>query len=236
MNVEQMGLIIKRDDGSEVVNYDNPSFPSYIYDGWIEPNCTWERVPHYHEDLEIVTIREGTMAYSVNGRTLMLHEGDTLIVNSNQIHYSMSVDDKIAKYVIFVVHPSILMSSVTVEMEAVRPIIDNQELPFMRFRYINTYTKDMYNLMIDLPDHRHNAFEITKRLFLMWELIMKKIEDYGPKPEDTVYDPRMVSFKTMLHFMNNNYKETITLEDIARAGNVSKSQCNYLFNQITYRI
>jgi hypothetical protein len=30
MNVEQMGLIIKRDDGSEVVNYDNPSFPSYI--------------------------------------------------------------------------------------------------------------------------------------------------------------------------------------------------------------
>ena len=90
MNVEQMGLIIKRDDGSEVVNYDNPSFPSYIYDGWIEPNCTWERVPHYHEDLEIVTVREGTMAYSVNGRTLVLREGDTIIVNSNQIHYSMS--------------------------------------------------------------------------------------------------------------------------------------------------
>ena len=111
MNVEQMGLIIKRDDGSEVVNYDNPSFPSYIYDGWVEPNCTWERVPHYHEDLEIVTVREGTMAYSVNGRTLVLREGDTIIVTSNQIHYSMSLDGQIAKYVIFVVHPSILMSS-----------------------------------------------------------------------------------------------------------------------------
>ncbi|MCR5047907.1 MAG: AraC family transcriptional regulator [Saccharofermentans sp.] len=231
MNVEQMGLIIKRDDGSEVVNYDNPSFPSYIYDGWIEPNCTWERVPHYHEDLEIVTVREGTMAYSVNGRTLVLREGDTIIVNSNQIHYSMSLDGQLAKYVIFVVHPSILMSSVTVEMEAIRPIIDNPDLPFMRFRYINTYTKDFYNLMIDLPDYRHNAFEVTKRLFLMWDLIMKKTEDYGPRPEDTNHDPRMMSFKTMLHFMNVNYKESITLEQIASVGNVSKSQCNNLFNQ-----
>ena len=231
MKPEMMGLIVKRDDGSEIVNYDNPAFPSYIYDGWVEPKCTWERVPHYHEDLEIVTVKEGTMAYSVNGRTLVLHEGDTLVVNSNQIHYSMTLDDKIAKYVIFVVHPSILMSSVTIEMEAIRPVIENQELPFIRFRYINTHTKDMYNLMIDLPDHRHNAFEVTKRLFLMWELIMKKIEDYGPRPEDTNYDPRMMSFKSMLHFMNNNYKETITLEQIADAGNVSKSLCNNLFNQ-----
>lgn len=228
---EHMGLIIKRDDGSEIVNYDNPSFPSYIYDGWIEPKCTWERVPHYHEDIEIVTVKEGYMAYSVNGKTLMLNEGDTLVVNSNQIHYSMCVDDKIAKYVIFIVHPSILMSSVTVEMEAIRPIIDNPELPYLRFRYINNFTKDMYDLMIDLPDYRHNAFEITKRLFLMWELFMKKISEYGQMTEETGYDPRMMSFKTMLHFMNNNYKASLTLEQIANTGNVSKSQCNNLFNQ-----
>ncbi len=228
---EHMGLIIKRDDGSEIVNYDNPSFPSYIYDGWIEPKCTWERVPHYHEDIEIVTVKEGYMAYSVNGKTLMLNEGDTLVVNSNQIHYSMCVDDKIAKYVIFIVHPSILMSSVTVEMEAIRPIIDNPELPYLRFRYINNFTKEMYDLMIDLPDYRHNAFEITKRLFLMWELFMKKISEYGQMTEEAGYDPRMMSFKTMLHFMNNNYKESLTLEQIANTGNVSKSQCNNLFNQ-----
>ena len=231
MKREVMGLIVKRDDGSEIVNYDNPDFPSYIYDGWIEPNCTWERVPHYHEDLEIVTIKEGSMAYSVNGHTIVLHKGDTIVVNSNQIHFSMSLDGQLAKYVIFVVHPSILMSSVTVEMESIRPIIDNADLPYMRFRYINNYTEDMYKLMIDLSDYKHNAFEVTKRLFLMWDIIMKKTEDYGPRPTDTNYDPRMMSFKTMLHFLNVNYKEAITLEDISSVGNVSKSQCNNLFNQ-----
>jgi len=89
----------------------------------------------------------------------------------------------------------------------------------------------MYDLMIDLPDYRHNAFEITKRLFLMWELFMKKIGEYGQLTEEAGYDPRMMSFKTMLHFMNNNYKEPLTLEQIANTGNVSKSQCNNLFNQ-----
>ncbi|MBQ2154934.1 MAG: hypothetical protein II438_00725, partial [Clostridiales bacterium] len=66
MKIEQMGLIVKRDDGSEIVNYDDPNFPSYIYDGWIAPKVTWEGVPHFHEDIEIMTVKEGRVAYFVN--------------------------------------------------------------------------------------------------------------------------------------------------------------------------
>ena len=54
MNHDVMGLIVKREDGSEIVNYDDASFPSYIIDGWVAPKVTWERVPHFHEDVEIV--------------------------------------------------------------------------------------------------------------------------------------------------------------------------------------
>ena len=83
MKREVMGLIVKREDGSEIVNYDDPSFPTYIYEGWVAQKVTWERVPHFHEDIEIVSVTSGKMAYSVNGKTLMLHEGDTIVVNSN---------------------------------------------------------------------------------------------------------------------------------------------------------
>ena len=95
MNRNLMGLIVKRDDGSEIINYDNPAFPSYIYDGWVAPKVTWERVPHFDEDIEIVSVKEGRMAYSVNGNTLLLNAGDTIVVNSNQIHYSMCIDDTV---------------------------------------------------------------------------------------------------------------------------------------------
>jgi len=225
-----MGLILKRDDGSEIVNYDDPNFPTYIYDGWIAPKVTWEGVPHFHEDIEIMTIKEGQLMYTVNGKQLLLREGDTIVINSNQIHYNSCVNGGIAKYVICVIHPSILVNSVAVEMQAVRPIIDNPDLPYLRFRYINEHTESIRNLILALPDVRHDPFAITKQFYLIWDIIRKQAETLG-KTEEVVSDPRMMSFKTMMHFIANNYQKQITLSDIAASGNISKSLCNTLFHQ-----
>ncbi len=230
MKIEQMGLIVKRDDGSEIVNYDDPNFPSYIYDGWIAPKVTWEGVPHFHEDIEIMTIKEGRLAYFVNGKELLLRAGDTIVVNSNQIHYNMTINGEIAKYVICVLHPSILANSVAVEMQAIRPIIDNQDLPYLRFRYINERTDSIRDLILGLPDIRHDPFAITKQFYQIWDIIRKQAETLGAT-EEVVSDPRMQSFKSMMHFISNNYSKQITLGDIAASGNVSKSLCNTLFHQ-----
>jgi AraC-like DNA-binding protein len=230
MNVEQMGLIIKRDDGSEIVNYDNPSFPSYIYDGWIAPKVTWEGVPHYHEDIEIMTVKEGKVAYFINGRELLLNAGDTIVVNSNQIHYNLCVGE-VAKYVIAIINPRILANSVAVEMQAIKPITDNPDIPYLRFRYINEYTEQIRNLVYDLPKIRHDPFAITMQFYQIWDIIRKQAEYLGATKEETVSDPRMQPFKTMMHFISNNYQEQITLGDIAASGNVSKSLCNTLFHQ-----
>lgn len=230
MKKEVMGLIVKRDDGSEIINYDDPNFPSYIYDGWIAPKVTWEGVPHYHEDIEIMTIKEGKVAYFVNGRELLLNAGDTIVVNSNQIHYNLCVGE-VAKYVIAIINPRILANSVAVEMKAIKPITDNPDIPYLRFRYINEYTEQMRSLIYDLPKVRHDPFAITMQFYHIWDIIRKQAEYLGATKEETMSDPRMQSFKTMMHFISNNYQEQITLGDIAASGNVSKSLCNTLFHQ-----
>ena len=230
MKKEMMGLIVKRDDGSEIVNYDDPNFPSYIYDGWIVPKATWEGVPHFHEDIEIMTVKEGKVMYVVNGRNVLLNEGDTIVVNSNQIHYSLTVDGGIAKYVIAVLHPGILANSVAVDMQAVKPITENSELSYLRFRYINEHTEDIRNLVLALPDMRHDAFAVTKQFYQIWDIVRKQAESLGAR-EEVVSDPRMQSFKAMMHYIANNYSSQITLADIAASGNISKSLCNTLFHQ-----
>ena len=230
MKKEMMGLIVKRDDGSEIVNYDDPNFPSYIYDGWIVPKATWEGVPHFHEDIEIMTVKEGKVMYVVNGRNVLLNEGDTIVVNSNQIHYSLTVDGGMAKYVIAVLHPGILANSVAVDMQAVKPITENSELSYLRFRYINEHTEDIRNLVLALPDMRHDAFAVTKQFYQIWDIVRKQAESLGAR-EEVVSDPRMQSFKAMMHYIANNYSSQITLADIAASGNISKSLCNTLFHQ-----
>ena len=44
MNRDVMGLIVKREDGSEIVNYDDPQFPSYIFEGWVKPKVSACRI------------------------------------------------------------------------------------------------------------------------------------------------------------------------------------------------
>ncbi len=231
MNRDIMGLIIKREDGSEIVNYDDPQFPSYIFEGWVKPKVTWERVPHFHEDIEMCTVTSGKMAYSVNGNTIMLEEGDTIFINSNQIHYSMAIEEQTARYVIFIAHPGILNSSVAVEMQALRPIIDNKDLPYLRFRDIDEMTDKMYSLMHSLLAIRHCPFEITKQFFQIWDLIIKRSEIIGILGPEEVSDSRMQTFKNMMHFISNNFQRTLTLEEIASSANISKSLCNLLFKQ-----
>ena len=233
MNKEVLGLIVKREDGSEEVNYDDPSFPSYIYDGWIKPNVTWERVPHFHEDVEIVTVKSGKMAYCVNGKVIRLYAGDTIFVNANQIHYSLSVDGETATYVIFVVNPSILNSSVAVEMKAVLPIISNPNLPYMRFRNINEHTRDVYRIITSLPDLRRDPFRITIRLFEFWEIILLQSTTFGILNEDMQADMHTRAFKSMMSYIQQQYHNPVTLEDISASGNVSISLCNRIFHKYT---
>ena len=229
MNRDAMGLIVKRDDGSEIVNYDNPAFPSYIYDGWGKPRVTWEKVPHFHEDIELIAVKEGNMSYSVNGREIRLDPGDTIMVNSNQIHFSIYPED--VRYVICVVHPSVLMSSVAVEMQYVRPIIENPDLPYLKFRGLNEYARDVFQLMLKMPDIRHDAFQITMHFFRLWEYIRKQASHYLPDAEEGTADPRMQLFKSMMNYISSSYTGNVSLAEIAASANISKSLCNSLFNQ-----
>jgi len=231
MNRDIMGLIVKREDGSEIVNYDDPQFPSYIFEGWVKPKVTWERVPHFHEDVEICTVTRGKMAYSVNGKTVMLEEGDTIFINSNQIHYSMAIENETCRYIIFIAHPGILNASVAVEMQAIRPIIDNKDLPYLRFRDIDEMTEEMARLMHTLLPIRHCAFEITKQFYQIWDLVIKRSEIIGALGPEEAPDARMQTFKNMMHFISDNYQRTLTLEEIAASANISKSLCNLLFRQ-----
>ena len=228
---EHMGLIVKRNDGSEQVNYDDPSFPSYIYDGWIKPNVTWEKVPHFHEDIEMISVKSGTMAYSVNGKLVMLHEGDTIFVNSNQIHYTMSIDGGIARYVIFIANPSILNASVAVETQALLPIIANPDISYISFRHPNEHTEALHELMMSLPDLRRDPFHITMQFYAIWEILLKTVKSWGMLSEETAPDIHMQSFKSMMYYIQKNYTESITLDDIALSGNVSKSLCNKIFHK-----
>ena len=171
------------------------------------------------------------MAYSVNGKQVLLNAGDTIFVNSNQIHYSIALDNTTATYVIFIVHPNILNSSVAVELQALQPVLSNQQLSYLRFRDVNENAQSIRKIMLTLPQIRRDPFQITKKLFEIWEIILTQSKNYGILDEEAQTDIHTRSFKAMMYYIQQNYKDAITLDNIAASGNISKSLCNKIFHK-----
>lgn len=232
---EWRGHIQKRRDGSEIVNYDNPDFPSYIYNGCIFPGASWERNIHFHDDIEMLAVKDSDMSYSVNGETIPLHPGDCLFVNSRQLHYSIATSDGDSHYIIFVFHPSILHTSAQLVTNYIEPVTCNMSLPYILFRKGTPDTAELYDTLSKLPDSPLNQFEITTGAFRIWSIILRHSAAQLARTIRNDSIVKAAAIKDMLSFITDNYAQQITLADIAAAGKVSKAYCNRLFHKFTNR-
>ncbi len=233
---EYRGLVRTRDDGSELINYNDASFPSYIHDGYVYGGCTWEKVTHFHKDIELLSVHSSCMGYCVNGTNIFLEEGDTIFVNSDQLHYSYAIPPHEGRYVIAVMHPRILCSNYAVEAKAVLPVISNKKIPYIHFRNGDRDAAAIQELMLYL--HRQalgNEFLITKTFFELWEIIMTRFNETGDFSADEYVNKDMHNevLKAMMNYVDKNYMNNITLNEIASAGGVSRSLCNTIFTKFT---
>ena len=233
---EYRGLVRTREDGSEIINYNDAAFPSYIHDGYVYSGCTWEKVTHFHKDIELLSVHSSCMGYSVNGKNILLEKGDTIFVNSDQLHYSYAIPPREGRYIIAVLHPAILCSNYAVEAKAVMPVISNKKLPYIHFRNGDRDAAHIQELMFQL--HREglgNEFLITKIFFEIWELIMMRACETDKAGTDIQVNQDIHNdvLKSMMNYVDKNYMNNITLNDLAGAGGVSKSLCNTIFNKYT---
>ena len=225
-------MIRQRDDRSEIVNYDDPSFPSYSFEGHMDGASPWLRKVHWHEDVELMTVLTGKMAYNINGSLIEVCEGDTLFVNSKQLHFSTDVNDTYCTYIITVIHPKLLISSPEIESEYVLPVITDPDIPYIHWHAGSSDAADVAAITRAINNSRGNQFEITRNFFDIWHYVLKceKIDN----TESSISSYRHIEcLKNMIGYIKDNYLETIPLEEISKVGNVSKSTCNNVFKKYT---
>lgn len=225
-------MIRQRDDRSEIVNYDDPSFPSYSFQGHMDGSSPWIKKVHWHEDVEVMTILTGKMAYSINGGIVKLHAGDTIFINAKQLHYSKDIDNTYCTYIITVIHPRLLMSSPEVESEYVLPIIADSSIPYILWRSQDPVSSKISTIIRELNTSHGNQFEITRCFFELWHYVLEcasvNITKFSP-----LHYQHIESLKDMIGFIKENYTDHIPLAKIATSGNTSKSSCNNIFKKYT---
>lgn len=226
-----IGLIAKKEDGSELVNYQNDDFPSYLHVGSVFPGASWINKPHYHEDLEFITITKGKTGYNINGEIIYLEQGDTLMVNANQVHHNFTTQQESCSYYIAILHPSLLCSSYYVQSHFVDPIIKNENIPYVLLKHNDPFSIRIFSDVENLIDAIDSELSITICFLNLFKHIFSWCRGKGMLEYKAELDSIDSSFKNMLDFIRAHYTESLTLGDIAKAGGVSKTHCNNLFKQ-----
>ena len=229
------GLIRQYEDRSEIVNYDDPSFPSYSHLGHMDASATWNKKAHWHQDVELMSILSGKMAYNINGSDVELKAGDSIFVNSKQLHFTKDVDNIFCQYIITVIHPRLLISSPEVECEYVLPVISAKEIPYIIFRNGTKEAKSVAKAMRELNGYNGNQLEITRCFFELWHYIFESFDKRkgDADPLDKTNFHHIENLKNMIGFIKENFSQKISLKEIADTGFMSKSTCNSVFKKFT---
>ncbi len=226
-----MAIVDKRADGSERVKYDYDGYMAYIRKGLLSNYPNFAADSHWHDDLEFISVLSGSMDYNVNGEILHLEAGQGIIVNARQIHYGFSNEHKDCEFYCILLHPMLLCTSQYIDRDFVSPILSDRSLPYV---FLDSNTDWQREILSDIEcmylckDKPNAPLYIQNDFYHIWIILSENtLTEKRAKRQDR----NLSVLKDMLVFIQKNYTDKITLQDIAKSGNVSKSTCLVIFKK-----
>ncbi len=192
---------------------------------------------HWHPDFEIATAECGVLDYQVGGQHITLEAGDSIFVNRNMLHGIKQLSGDVPDPMPNIVFSGALIAheTSTIYQKHILPIAQCDSLPFVVFRHsdrshsaINCLIKDIYRQM----NEKNPCYELTvqRNINRIFEFLSCNFAEL-PKTEATrIQINNQIRLQKMLTYIYENYAEPITLEDIAKAADISRSEAGRCFH------
>ena len=221
-------------DKSEYVFYNKSDFPVYIRPGILSQYPDYAAESHWHDDIEFIVILSGSMDYNVNGEILSLQEGEGIFVNSRQFHYGFSQKLQECVFICILLHPVLLCSTQYIEQKFVLPITTNTAIPYHKFSGNSTWEKRVLDNLLEIYECRDTDTMELKAQSLFGNLWVELYMHLDTKKSiSSTQNQHLNSLQQMISFIQNHYKEKISLAEICRTGNVGKTTCSTIFMKYT---
>lgn len=222
-------------DSSETVAYNNPLFPAYIMHDFLSSYPDYSAASHWHKDLEFIVIRKGNMTYNVNGELIHLSEGSGIMVNSRQLHYGFSAEHKECEFTCTLFSPELLSGNEWFFQNYIEPVTENSLYPYLYLgkkewkKSILEKLERLYSTFSAQPKQDLNYFVLINEFLLIMKILFENLdtENYAMAKESN----ELTSLKNMITYIEEHFKQRITLENIALSGACCKSRCSLLFKK-----
>lgn len=178
--------------------------------------------PNWHEHIELLYIINGSGKFFLNSKPINAKSGETIIANSNELHYMTS--SSAVDYLCVIINPSIF-NDVNCKNIILKSKISED-------RFISDIFNDIYNEHISEDSCSDIAIK-GKIYILMAYLIRHHAAEQLPQSE---YDMRIAKMKTInkiLDYIHQNYKIPFSTGILAKELFLSESHLCRIFKSAT---
>ncbi len=222
----------------EYIPHNAVKFPiTYFHDELVTlPN--WAGPLHWHPDFEIATAERASLDYQVGEHHVILEAGDSIFVNGNILHGIKQRSGNAPDAMPNIVFSGTLVATETssIYQKYIQPIVQCDSLPFIVFREkdtshreINRLIKEIYAQM-DQPKGCHELI-IQRKISRIFEYISCNFDTFPKTYVTRIQINHQIRLQKMLAYVYENYAEPVTLEDIAKAAYISRSEAGRCFRK-----
>lgn len=221
----------------EQVPHDVEKFPITYFCDELAALPNWAGPLHWHPDFEIATAVSGVLDFQVGQHHVILKAGDSILVNGNILHGIKQLSGDIPDPMPNIVFSGALIASETSDIyqKYIQPVANCDALPFIVFdqknswhNEVNRLVKNVYGLMSEQGQCYEMA--VQRELSSIFQCIFSNFDEL-PKTENTrIQINTQIRIQKMLSYIREHYAEAVTLEEITRSANISRSEAGRCFN------
>ncbi|WP_147634150.1 AraC family transcriptional regulator [Treponema pectinovorum] len=214
----------------ETVHFENNQLPLYCKTESFEKQTEHSAMSHWHENIEMVCVIEGSLVCKTSGLEFSLKKGDVCFINRKQLHL-IYTKDKNTLQTVFILGTSLISQNSFIYEKHMQQILED---PLFSHAKFDSDTISAINFTISI-NHIQKLLaekEIGYEFEAMSEIykICKHLcIAYKSSSQNLVFDNNALTQQKMAEYIYLNYSKPLTLDNIASSGCVSRSQCTKLF-------
>lgn len=181
---------------------------------------------HWHEEVEFGYVLSGKLEILTTEKKYIFTKDQGYFMNTNVLS-SMRATEEGTEIHTHLFHPVFLSGHFhsIFETKYINPVIHNRNLEIVQLKGESKNQADILKMLCQayqIQKREETEFE-TRNLFSeIWMLLLKEIEC---QPVQTVNLKNQERIQTMLSFIHQNYRDKISLEEIAASAAVSTREC-----------
>lgn len=220
----------------EQIPHDAVTFPITFFSDELASLPDWAGPLHWHPDFEIASAECGVLDYQVGQQHIRLEPGDSIFVNGNMLHGIRQLSGDEPDPMPNIVFSGTLAAPETgvIYQKYILPVIGCGTLPFIVFRHDEPKHSEVLELIGEIYAafrEQDVCFEMTvqRNISRIFEYIFRNFESLPRSEESRIQLTAQIRIQKMLTYIYEHYADAVTLEDIAGAANISRSEAGRCF-------